>query len=113
MRDLSETSWAKSAHELSAVLQNPARSSVEGMSRATKNITDFVPHKLLHFRSRRTEVFSGIKFLGIFRERFANRRCHGEPQVGINIHLGAADAPRNDDVRLRNTCGPRAYCAAV
>src|SRR6266436_10360609 len=85
-------------------LQFVARSLIESMSRAAKDITYLVADKFLNFGPCRAKVFAGVKFLGILGERFANRCCHGEAEVSVDIHLGAAGATSNFDVGLGDAC---------
>ena len=84
--------------------------SVERVAGATQDVLNFVLDELLDLGSRRAEEFAWIKLLGVLREGLADASGHRQAKVGINVHLRAAHAARDFDVRLGHPDALRRGC---
>ena len=72
-----------------------------------------MPDQFLDFGAGGAEIFPRIELLRTLNENFADRGGHRHAEVGVNVHLGAADAARDLDVRFRHAGGVFAHLAAV
>ena len=52
------------------------------MAGAAQDVFDFVPDEVFDTLAGRSHILARIKFAGLFREDFANRRRHGHAQGG-------------------------------
>ena len=75
------------------------------MAGAAKHVPNLVPNEFLHGGSGGAKVFPRIKFLWIFGENLADACRHGNAQIRVNIHLGAAGPPGDFDIRLGDPLG--------
>src|SRR6267142_1415389 len=78
------------------------RDLIECVARAAKDGADFVTDQFFNLRPGGTEVFARIEFFGIVGESFPDGRSHRQPEVGIDVHLGAAEPAGDLDVSFRN-----------
>src|SRR5437867_6135985 len=87
--------------------------SIERMPRAAEDVLDFVADQFLNPGTGLSQILPGIKLLGVFKQMLAEGRRQGQAQIGIDVDLGATNAPGNFDVRLGHTRGVLAQFAAV
>ena len=85
---------------------------VERVAGAAEDVFDFVADEVFDIGAGGSEVFTWIKFLRVFHEDLANAGGHGNPQIGIDVYLGAAGTAGDFDIGLRHTLGIR-HLAAV
>ena len=83
------------------------------MTGAAEHVTDLVANEVFDLVASRSEVFSGVKFFRVFGEGLADGGGHGEAEIGIDVDLGATDAPGDFDIGFGDTCGVGAHFAAV
>ena len=59
---------------------------------AAQYIYDLVRHQFFDGGPGRLQVLPGIKLLRMILEKFTNRACHGQTQIGVDVDL--ADSQR-------------------
>ena len=52
---------------------------IKCVSRATKNVSYFVPDQFLDLRARRSEILARVEFFGVFDEGLADSGRHRQP----------------------------------
>src|ERR1043166_4829730 len=73
---------------------------IKSVPGAAKHVAHFVAHQFLHLTPRGAKELSRIEFFWIIHKNSAYRCGHGEPQISVNVYLGASDAASHFDVRL-------------
>ena len=86
---------------------------IKRVARTTENIAHLMTHEFFNASAAGAEIFARIEFFRVFAKGFPDAGRQGEAQIGVDIHLGAADATGDLNVRLGHASRIGAHFAAV